>query len=156
MPNSFIIIKGHPKALQIERFQMGNNGVYDVKFKSSPKTYHYRHSDVVWLKEAVWHDHLHCKVFIEGREQHNIEDIRSFQQGEQTHWRITYNNGYVRDYLHGSIQVAESCLADTVAQNAFEFLKRIARVNELGKDEEHGGILSALYENIDFIDNIIP
>lgn len=152
MPNSFIIIKGHPKALQIERFQMGNNGVYDVKFKSSPKTYHYRHSDVVWLKEAVWHDHLHCKVFIEGREQHNIEGIRSFQQGEQTHWRITYNKGYVRDYLHGSIQVAESCLADTVAQNTFEFLKRIARVNELGKDEEHGGILSALYEKIDFID----
>ena len=34
MPNSFIIIKGQTKALQIERFQMGDNGVYDVKFKS--------------------------------------------------------------------------------------------------------------------------
>ena len=29
MPNTFIIIKGLPKALQIERFQMGNNGVYE-------------------------------------------------------------------------------------------------------------------------------
>ena len=102
MPNSFIIIKGQPKALQIERFQMGDNGVYDVKFKSSPRTYHYRYSDVVWLKDAVWHDHLHCKVYIGGREQHNVEDIRSFQQGEQTHWRITFNNGYVQDYLHGN------------------------------------------------------
>ena len=145
MPNSFIIIKGQPKALQIERFQMGDNGVYDVKFKSSPRTYHYRYSDVVWLKDAVWHDHLHCKVFIGGREQHNVEDIRSFQHGEQTHWRITFNNGYVQDYLHGSIQVVESCLADDIANNAFEFLKRIAQVNELGKDEEHGGILPALY-----------
>lgn len=53
MPNTFVIIKGQPKALQIERFQMGNNGVYDVKFKSSPCTYHYRYSDVVWLKDAV-------------------------------------------------------------------------------------------------------
>ena len=52
MPNTFIIIKGQPKALQIERFQMGDNGVYDVKFKSSPRTYHYRYSDVVWLKDA--------------------------------------------------------------------------------------------------------
>ena len=102
MPNTFIIIKGQPKALQIERFQMGDNGVYDVKFKSSPRTYHYRYSDVVWLKDAVWHDHLHCKVYIAGREQHNVEDIRSFQQGEQTHWRIIFNNGYVQDYLHGS------------------------------------------------------
>ena len=131
---------------------MGDNGVYDVKFKSSPRTYHYRYSDVVWLKNAVWHDYLHCKVYIGGREQHNVEDIRSFQHGEQMHWRITFNNGYVQDYLHGSIQVVESCLADNVAKNVFEFLKCIARVNELGKDEEHGGILSALYEKIDFID----
>ena len=138
--------------MQIELFQMGDNGVYDVKFKSSPRTYHYRYSDVVWLKDAVWHDHLHCKVFIGGREQHNVEDIRSFQHGEQTHWRITFNNGYVQDYLHGSIQVVESCLADDIANNAFEFLKRIAQVNELGMDEEHGGILPALYEKIDFID----
>ena len=152
MPNSFIIIKGQPKALQIEQFQMGGNGVYDVKFKSSSRTYHYRYSDVVWLKDAVWHDHLHCKVYIGGREQHNVEDIRSFQHGEQTHWRITFNNGYVQDYLHGSILVVESCLADDIANNAFEFLKRIAQVNELGKDEEHGGILPALYEKIDFID----
>ena len=150
--HSFIIIKGQPKALQIERFQMGDNGVYDVKFKSSPRTYHYRHSDVVWLKDAVWHDHLHCKVYISGREQHNINDIRSFQQREQTHWRITFNNGYVQDYLHGTIQVVESCLADNVAKNAFEFLKHIAQVNELGKDEEHGGILPSLYEKIEFID----
>lgn len=152
MPNSFIIIKGQPKSLQIERFQMDDNGVYDVKFKSSSRTYHYRYSDVVWLKDAVWHDHLHCKVYIGGREQYNVEDIRSFRHGEQTHWRITFNNGYVQDYLHGSIQVVESCLADDIAINAFEFLKRIAQVNELGKDEEHGGILPALYEKIDFID----
>ena len=152
MPNTFIIIKGQPKALQIEQFRMGDNGVYDVKFKSSPRTYHYRYSDVVWLKDAVWHDHLHCKVYIGGREQHNVEDIRSFQHGEQTHWRITFNNGYVQDYLHGSIQVVESCMADDSANNTFEFLKRIAQVNELGKDEEHDGILPALYEKIDFID----
>ena len=152
MSNLFIIIKGQAKALQIERFQMSNNGIYDVKFKSSPRTYHYRHSDVVWLKDAVWHDHLHCKVYIGGKERHNVEDICSFQQGEKTHWRIKFRNGAVQDYLHGSIQVVESCLADNVVQNVFEFLKRIAQVNELGKDEEHSGILPALYEKIYFID----
>ena len=59
MQNSFIIIKGQPKALQIERFQMGDNDVYEVKFKSSPSTYHYRYCDVVWLKDAaVSYTHL--------------------------------------------------------------------------------------------------
>lgn len=148
----FIIIKGQPKALQIERFQMGTNGVYDVKFKNSQRTYHYRFRDVICLKDALWHDHLQSKVYIAGLEQHNVADILSFQQGVQTHWRITYSNGFVQDYLHGSIQVIESCLADDIAKQSFEYLKRIALVNELGKDEEHGGILPALYEKIDFID----
>lgn len=154
--NSFIIIKGQPKSLHIERCQMRANGVYDVKFKNSQKTYHYRHNDVIFLKDAQWHDHINCKVYIAGREQHHIEDIRSFQHGNQTHWRITFNNGYVQDYLHGTIHVAESCLSDNIAKNTFEYLKRIAQINELGKDEEHGGILPTLYEQIDFIDKDLP
>ena len=152
-PLTFIIIKGQPKALQIEKISIGEHGVYAIQFKNSQKIYHYRNSDVVWLKDAVWHDHKNLKVYIDGREQRNVTDVRSFQQGYSTHWRITYASGFVQDYMYGSIQVVESCLADGMAQNTFEYLKRIAQVNELGKDEEHGGILPELYEKIEFIDN---
>ena len=148
----FILIKKQAKALQIEHISQESNGVYAVKFKNSPNIFHYRSNDVVILKDSVWHDHLNCKVFIGGREQRNVVDIRSFQQGCLTHWRITFPNGYAQDYLDGSIRVEESCLADDIAKNSFEYLKRVAQTNELGKDEEHGGILSALYEKIDFID----
>jgi len=151
-PRSFIIIKGQPRALQIDDIKMGDNGLYEVRFKSSPRTYHYRYNDVMCLNDAEWHDHLHCKVFIGGKEQQNVEDIRSFRYGNFVHWRITFSNGFVQDYLHGSIQVMESCLNDDIAKNTFEYLKRISLVNELGKDEEHGGILPALYDKIDFID----
>lgn len=151
-PRTFILIKGEPKALQIEKFALGDNGVYNVQFKSKPTTFHYRRSDVVWIKDSQWHDHLKCKVYIGGREQKNVSDIRSFTHADETHWRITFDNGYVQDYKHGTIHVAESCLADEVARNAFEYLKRVAYTNELGKDEDHGGILPSLYENIDFID----
>lgn len=151
--HTFIIVKGQPKALQIERIDFGENGLYAIKYKNSNKTFHYRCADVTVLKDSVWHDHLNCKVYIGGREQHNIEDIRSFQQGTLTHWRITFTNGYVQDYMHGSITVKESCLSDEIARNSFDYLKRIAQVNELGRDEEHGGILPALYEKIDFIDD---
>ena len=151
-PRSFIIVKGQPKALLIEKIELVERGVYELKYKNSPKTYHYRFSDVVWLQDAVWHDHLHLKVYVGGREQHNVSDVRSFNQGNLIHWRITYENGYVQDYLDGTIKVVKSCLGDEVARNAFEYLKRIAQINELGKDEENGGILPSLYQNIDFID----
>lgn len=151
-PRTFILIKGQPKALQIETFFIEENGVYNVKFKSSPNTYHYKANDVVWIKDSKWHDHLQCKIYIGRKEQKNIDDILSFEQGTRTHWRITYSNGYVQDYLDGSINVIESCLTDKIAESSFEYLKRVAKTNKLGKGEEHEGILSTLYEEINFID----
>ena len=154
-PYSFIIVKGQPKSLLIEKIDLVERGVYAIKYKNSPKTYHYRYSDVVYLQNAVWHDHLHLKVYVGGREQHNVSDVRSFSQGNLTHWRITYENGYAQDFMDGTIKVVKSCLGDEVARNAFEYLKRIAQINELGKDEENEGILPSLYQNIDFIDETL-
>lgn len=154
--SSFIIINGKngwkPQALRIEKIEMVEHGVYAIKYKNSSTTYHYRNNDVTILQNAVWHDHLHLKVYVDNQEQHNIFDVRSFNQGNLTHWRITFSNGYVQDYLDGTITVVKSCLGDKVAKNAFEYLKRIAQINELGKDEENSGILPSLYQNIDFID----
>ena len=152
IPHSFIIVKGQPKALLIEKIELVERGVYAIKYKNSPNTYHYRYGDVVWLQDAIWHDHFHLKVYVGGREQHNISDVRSFSQGNLTHWRITYENGYVQDYLDETIKIVKSCLEDKVAHNAFEYLKQVAQINELGKDEENGGILPSLYQEIDFID----
>lgn len=152
LPKSFIIVKGEPKALQIEKIRLEDNWVYAIKYTNSPTTFHYRYNDVVWLKNAVWHDHQNLKIYIGGREQFYVTDIRSFQDGDLTHWRITFNDNYVKDYLHGSIQVVKNCLSDEKSKNVFEYLKRIAEINELGKDEEHGGLLSSLYGEIDFID----
>lgn len=151
-PRSFIIVKGQPKALLIEKMELGEHGVYAIKYKNSQNTYHYRYGDVVILHDTVWHDHLYLKVIIGNKEQHNVSEVRSFSQGNLTHWRIAFENGYVQDYLDGTIKVVKSCLGDDVARNAFEYLKRVAQINELGKDEENGGILPSLYDNIDFID----
>lgn len=151
----FILIKGEPKALQIEMIDLGDNRTYNVKFKSSPKLYHYRFDDVICIKDSVWHDSLQCKVYVNCKEIKNIADIRSFHQYGLTHWRITYNNGFIQDYKYGSINVVESCLSDSIAKNSFEYLKRVAYINELGKDENHGGILPSIYEKTAFIDNTL-
>lgn len=151
IPHTFILIKGQPKALQIDTFRLEDSGTYAVKFKSSDKLYHYKSNDVVWLKDSIVHNNLQNKVFIGRQEQKNVDQIYSFAQGAKIHWRIVYSNGYVQDYLDGSIYVVESCLTDDVAKSSFEYLKQVAKINELGKDEEHGGLLSSLYEKIDFI-----
>ena len=44
----FIIVKGQPKALLIEKIEAVEHGVYAIKFKNSSRTYHYRKNDVVF------------------------------------------------------------------------------------------------------------
>ena len=149
---SFIILKGKPKASQIDKIDLASNGTYAVKFKNGSKTFHYRRSDVVILDNAVWHDPLNVRVYVGGCEKSGVTDVRSYSQGNQTHWRITYSDRFVQDYVHGTINVAISCLSDKIAKNSFEYLKRIAQTNELGKDEDNEGILPSLYASIDFID----
>lgn len=149
---SFIILKGKPKALQIDKIDLASNGTYAVKFKNSSKIFHYRRSDVTILEDAVWHDPQHVKVYVGGHEKYGVTDIRSYRQGIWTHWRITYSDGYVEDFVHGTVDVVISCLSDKIAKNSFEYLKHIAQINGLGKDEENEGILSSLYSRIDFLD----
>lgn len=151
--DQFILVKGEPKTLQIDTINLENNGVYSIKYKTSSNAYHYKSSDVEIIKNATWIDHLQCKVYERGRELTNIECIYAFQDGIKTHWRITFSNGYEKEYLCGTITITTSCLGDEVAKNSFEYLKRIAKTNELGKDDEQTGILSSLYEGIDFIDS---
>lgn len=151
--NVFIIIKGQPKAQQINRIVLDNNNVYAVRYKNSTNWFHYRLQDVVVLKNPVWHDPKHCRVFIEGKEQFNISDILSFREGLLDHWRITFFNGFVKDFLAGSIQLNESCLSDDVAKNAFDYLHQIAIINELGKSEGNDGLLCKVYENLEFVDS---
>lgn len=150
---SFIIIKGQPKGTQIDWCTLASKGVYDVKFKSSPTVFHYRKADVTILNDCTWHDPKHCEVVTDGWRRLNITDILSFAQGTKTHWRLTFRNGNVYDYLHGTITVTESCLGDKLAYSSFDYLKRIAQTNELGRDENQEGILSAQYEGLNFVDD---
>ncbi len=151
--NIFILIKRQPKALQIERISLGENGVYAVQFKNSTSWFHYRWNDVVILKNPVWHDPKNCHVYIGGKLQYNVTDILSFQEGPYNHWRISFTKGFVKDYITGTVRVEESCLRDKVAKNAFEYLRQIAAVNTLGKDVDQSGILSTMYDKIGFIDD---
>ena len=152
--STFIIVRKEPKTHQIETIDLDARGLYAIKYRKNVTIFHYRPNDVVFLKNPVRHDPLHCKVYTGGWERHDVVGIQSFQEQGRRHWRIKCADGRVQDYMADSgIRVVESCLSDEIAKNSFEYLKCVAQINNLGKDEEHGGILSSLYEAIDFLDD---
>jgi len=151
----FIVIKDEYKS-NIESIRLNDKGVYEIKYKGDGRVFPYKYNDVVWLrwKDAIKHNPSLIKAYRQSRELTNIIDIYSFNQGEKTHWRIKFSDGSERNYMHGDLQIQETCLSDDIAKNAFEYLKQIAHANNLGKEDnvEEKGILGKQYDKIDFID----
>ena len=148
----FILLNGEPKTLQIDAIQWNGTNGYSVRFKNKGRTYNYGRDKVVWLNNPEWKDPTQCKVLVDGILKNGIREIWRFDNNGHPCWRVIYNNGFVQDDAAGRIVVTQSCLQETVSQNVFAYMKNVATINALGKDEKNpNGILSSIYNKVDFI-----
>lgn len=150
----FILLNGEPKTLQIDAIQWNGTNGYSVRFKNNGRTYNYGRDKVVWLKNPEWKDPTQCKVLVDGILKNGIREIWRFDNDGHACWRVIYNNGFVQDDASGRIVVTQSCLQESVSKDVFAYMKNVATVNSLGKDEKNPeGTLSKIYDKVDFIAN---
>ena len=148
----FILLNGEPKTLQIDIIQWNDINGYSVRFKNNKRTYNYGRDKVVWLNNPEWKDPAQCKVFVDCKLQSDIREIWRFDNHGQSCWRIIKNNGFIQDDTTGRIAVTQSCLQEVASKDVFVYMKNVATVNNLGKDENNSdGTLSKMYNMIDFI-----
>lgn len=148
----FILLNGEPRTLQIDAIQWNGTSGYDVRFKNNTRTYNYGRDKVIWLNHPEWKDPTQCKVFVDGILKKSIREIWKFDNNGHSCWRIIYNNGFVRDDAEGRIVVTQSCLQEAVSKEVFAYMKNVATINTLGKNEQNPeGILSRIYNKVDFI-----
>ena len=148
----FILLNGEPKTLQIDAIQWNGTNGYSVRFKNNGRTYNYGRDKVVWLNKPEWKDPTHCKVLVDGILKNGIREIWRFDNNGHPYWRVIYNNGFVQDDAAGRIVVTQSCLQEVVSKDVFAYMKNVASINALGKDEQNpDGILSSIYNKVDFI-----
>ena len=148
----FILLNGEPKTLQIDTIQRNGINGYSVRFKNNKRTYNYGRDKVVWLNNPEWKDPTQCKVFVDSKLQNDIREIWRFDNNGQSCWRIVYNNGITQDDTTGRIYVTQSCLQEVASNDVFVYMKNVATINKLGKDENNSdGTLSKMYNMIDFI-----
>lgn len=150
----FILLNGEPRTLQIDDIQRNGSNGYSVRFKNNGRTYNYGCDKVVWLSNPEWKDPSQCKVYGNGKLKKHISDIWRFDNNGHSCWRIVYDNGFVRDDAAGGISVTQSCLQEKACKDVFCYMKNVASINPLGRDERNpDGILSKTYGKVDFIDD---
>ena len=152
LTQSLILLNGELKTLQIASISKLCATAFRVSFKNNPKSYTYSADKVTWLTNPQWLVPELYKVFRDGHLQTDVTEIWQFETGQNVYWRIKYRSGYEGEYAEGQINVVKTCLDDETSRNTLTYLKQVASINPLRKEEDKEGILSQIYEKIDFID----
>lgn len=66
LSQSYILLNGEPKSLQIESISQINSNLYCVRFKNNPKIYNYSANKIVWLTNPKWLQPELTKVYYKG------------------------------------------------------------------------------------------
>ena len=149
----FILLNGEAKTLRIDSIERVAPNAFRVRFKNNPRPYTYGTDKVVWLSKPEWIDVANSKVYIDGIQRTNIREVWKFVHGEKAYFRIVQTNGYVEDDAKGRVQIVTSCLSEKRAKDTFAYMKNVARINPLRNGETGEGLLTGLYDKVDFIDD---
>ena len=175
LSRQMILLNGEPKSQQIDSIEKNETNGYCVRFKRNNKSYNYGSDKVVWLSDPESKAPTHCKVYIGGTHQYNVTEIWKFTNGDDIYWRIVYANGYVQEGDGTKIVISESCLDEKTSSDTLAYLKDVAFINPLGKNDKeednvneetnskreedskenrdvNDGILYKMYADISFID----
>jgi len=159
-----IIINGENKTYQIESIKLDGHK-YVIKFHNSAKTYTYNQENVIWMSEPVILDTDNIHVFVKGTHiRKNMESVRLFSTSKTRYfseikikyYALVFENGFISQHPENEVQIRKTCLSGK-SVSVFNYLKQCAGINTIGISDEEvsqsDGILSAIYSQIDFIDD---
>lgn len=149
----FILLNGEAKTLKIDSIYRVSSNSFRVHFKNNPQPYTYGTDKVTWLSNPEWINIANSKVYIDGAHRKDIREIWKFTHGEKMYFRIVHLNGYVEDDATGKMHIITSCLSEERAKDTFAYMKDVAEINPLRNEDTGGGLLTGLYDKIDFIDD---
>lgn len=150
-----IILKGKISTTEIMSCQYNENTEnWDVKFNNG-KIYSYNSANVVKLENPeVLAPEMHC-ISRNGHEFNNMTEIYRFTDKnnvEESYLHICFANGREGDYRCSDLVISESALMQSQSANVFDYIKRIAGLNDLRNEITEEKLLAKRFEKISFVD----
>lgn len=99
------------------------------------KIYSYAYLNVEKLTEPEVLNPDMYRISREGREFFDVKAIYVFRSRYESYWHICFGNGSERDYHRSELNIVESCLTHSQSSNVFEYIKQIAGLSNLKKEE---------------------
>ena len=79
---------------QVASISENKNGLWMVRFSSSPRVFNYNHSRLLYMTNPEKIDIGEKGLYIQNKHITNISELLRFTDGRHTFYRVTYTNGY--------------------------------------------------------------
>lgn len=140
---------------EISYIKRNDQGLWTVRFKSSPKVFNYNKGRLLYLSKPERIDIVEKGLYIQNKHITNVAELLRFTDGHHTFYRVTYTNGSFEN-LDGSREVyVTRTPIDKIGSSLWDYLRKLADETGLMADDETN-LLSKQYELVDVKRDNVP
>lgn len=139
---------------QVASISENKNGLWTVRFLSSPRVFNYNHSRLLYLTHPEKIDLGEKGLYIKNKHITNVSELLRFTGGRHTFYRVTYSNGYYENLEGNEVYVTRTPI-DKNGGSTWDYLRKLAaEIGLMVEDEEN--ILSKQYDLVDLKRDNVP
>lgn len=139
---------------EISYIKRNNQGLWTVRFKSSPKVFNYNKGRLLYLSKPERIDIVEKGLYIQNKHITNVAELLRFTDGHHTFYRVTYTNGSVENLDGGEVYVTRTPI-DKIGSSLWDYLRKLADETGLMADDKTN-LLSKQYELVDVKRDNVP
>lgn len=132
---------------QVTSISENKNGLWAVRFSSSPRVFNYNQARLLYLTHPESINLGEKGLYIKNKHINNVTELLRFTNGRYTFYRVTYANGYYEN-LDGSEVYVTRTPINKNGGSTWDYLRKLAAETGLLTEDDES-ILSKQYELVD-------
>ena len=139
---------------QVASISENKNGLWTVRFLSSPRVFNYNHSRLLYLTHPEAIDLGEKGLYIRNRHITDVSELLRFTDGRHTFYRVTYVYGYCENLDDNEVYVTRTPI-DKNGGSTWDYLRKLAAETGLTTEDDEN-ILSRQYDLVDLKRDNVP
>lgn len=139
---------------QVSSISENKNGLWAVRFSSSPRVFNYNKARLLYLTHPENIDFSEKGLYIKNKHINNVAELLGLSDNRYIFYRVTYNNGYYEN-LDGNEVYITRIPIDKNGGSTWDYLQKLAAETGLLTEDEDN-ILFKQYDLVDTMRDNVP
>ena len=140
---------------RVSSIYQNKNGLWTVRFLSSPRVFNYNPSRLLYLTHPDTINLGEKGLYINNKHINNVAELLRFTDGRYIFYRVTYDNGYYENLEGNEVYITRTPI-DKNGGSIWDYLRKLAAETGLIAEEDDESILSKQYELVDVKRDNVP